>query len=331
MTIETGKPSPLMAITGGVQAAIVPIDVLKDKSLSRPARWLFALLCGHADGKGHLRRSLERIAKQEGVTVRIVQLWMGELEKAGLFVKLNETGKMGVFQVMRRPNERPQARAQNAYKILKRRLEFGVYGRKGAPERARQRAAAGAGPLNESSPTPEQQFTGTGVNVVSPKQESLKTRKEEQELKQAAGAESGITEESTGTATAGLTSTVDASGQKVCLQGDDGNAQAQRQHHDGRNGAGSTKALPQRHHGMFGQLNSTKPKQVKLDGYANMLGGDVEAWTYLDDTLHAISEKHGCTSEMARRTLDTKAIGARSGPELHRRLDAFTVPDAAAA
>ncbi len=82
---------------------------------------------------------------------------------------------------------------------------------------------------------------------------------------------------------------------------------------------------------MFGQLNSTKPKQVKLDGYANMLGGDVKAWTYLDDTLKAISEKHGCTSEMARRTLATKAIGARSGPELHRRLDAFTVPDAAAA
>ena len=82
---------------------------------------------------------------------------------------------------------------------------------------------------------------------------------------------------------------------------------------------------------MFGQSGAGKPKHVKLDGYANMLGGDVKAWTYLDDTLKAISEKYDCTSEMARRTLNTKAIGARSGAELHRCLDAFTVSDAAAA
>jgi len=69
----------------------------------------------------------------------------------------------------------------------KRRLQFGDYGRKGAAERARQRAAAGAEPVNSISPPPEQHFTGTGVNVVSPKQDSLKTRKERTELKQAAG------------------------------------------------------------------------------------------------------------------------------------------------
>ena len=52
---------------------------------------------------------------------------------------------------------------------------------------------------------------------------------------------------------------------------------------------------------MFGQSGAGKPKHVKLDGYAELLGGDVKAWTFLDDTLNAISEKHGCTSEMARQ------------------------------
>jgi len=232
MTTETG----LMAMCGG-RYAIVPANVLKDKSLSRSARWLFAMLCGHADIKGHLQRSLERIAEQEDVTVRSVHLWMGELEKAGLVVKLNEAGKKCEFQVIRHPKARPAAREQNAYKILKRRLEFGVYGRKGAPERARQRAAAAAEPVNSISPPPEQHFTGTGVNVVSPKQE-LKTRKEEQELKQAVSAECDITEESTGTATAELTVNDGASGQKVCLQGvEGGQAQAERQHLESRNGA----------------------------------------------------------------------------------------------
>jgi len=328
---ETG----LMAMCGG-RYAVVPADVLTDKSLTRSARCLFGVLCSHADRKSHLRRSLKRIAKQEGVTVRIVQKWYGELEKAGVVVKLNEAGKMGVFQVIRHPKDRPAARAQNAGKILKRRLEFSVYGRKGAAERARQRAAAGTEPLNESSPPPEQHFTGTGVNVVSPKQESLRTRKEEQEFKQADDAQCGVTEDTNGTTELTSTTTTEANGtdgasvEDICLQGGDGGqAQAERQHLESLDGAASTKALPQRH-GMFGQLKSTK-KQVKLDGYANMLGGDVEAWMYLGNTLDAISEKHGCTDEMARRTLATKATGARSGPELHRRLDAFTVPDTAAA
>jgi len=114
--MATATKTGLMAMCGG-RYAVVPADVFTDKSLSRNARWLFGVLCGHADGKGHLWRSLKRIAKQEDVTVRVVQLWMGELEKAGLVVKLNEAGKKCEFQVIRRPNERPRARAQNVCKI----------------------------------------------------------------------------------------------------------------------------------------------------------------------------------------------------------------------
>ncbi len=85
---------------------------------------------------------------------------------------------------------------------------------------------------------------------------------------------------------------------------------------------------------MFGQSGAGKPKHVKLDGYAELLGGGVEAWTFLDDALNAISEKHDCTDEEARRLLEKMAMGAQSGTELYGRVlagaDAVPVDTAAA-
>ena len=51
------------SITDGKRFGIVPADVLTDKDISRSARWLFAVLCSHADKKGYCRRSLKRLAK----------------------------------------------------------------------------------------------------------------------------------------------------------------------------------------------------------------------------------------------------------------------------
>ncbi|MGY0791849.1 helix-turn-helix domain-containing protein [Azospirillum argentinense] len=135
-------------ICGGQPFAIVPADVLEDKSLSRNARWLFAILCRHADPDGYCHRSMTKLAAQEGCHKRALQKWMTELETAGLVMKLTDRGKVGAFRVVRDPANREAAQRHNDSVVAARQAEFGDYGRKGAAERAQRR------------PTGEQPFRG---------------------------------------------------------------------------------------------------------------------------------------------------------------------------
>lgn len=96
-------PGILADITGGGAFAIVPVDALRDGTLSRDARWLFALLCGHADRTGLCRRSLRRLAEEQGVSRRSLQRWLGELEAAGRIVRVDVPGRVGQFRVVRDP------------------------------------------------------------------------------------------------------------------------------------------------------------------------------------------------------------------------------------
>lgn len=127
------------SICGGQSFAIVPADVLEDKSLSRNARWLFSILCRHADPDGHCHRSMTKLAAQEGCGTRALQKWMAELEVAGLVLKLSERGKVGAFRVVRDPAQREAAQHHNLRAVAARQAEFGEYGRKGAAERAQRR------------------------------------------------------------------------------------------------------------------------------------------------------------------------------------------------
>lgn len=150
----------------------VPAFVVKDGSLSRSARWLYADLCCHADDKGLCRRSLERVAEQEGVTTRGVQKWIAELEAAGLIVKTNDPGTMGCFRVIRDPEQIPSAKVTNLRNVVARRMRFSLFGKKGAAKRAETRTSD-AVPLNCSSPPREQEFRGTPVNCSSPEHSHL--------------------------------------------------------------------------------------------------------------------------------------------------------------
>jgi len=161
-------------ITGGEPFGIVPRDVLRDRELSRSARWLFAVLCTHAGKDGTCRRSLKKIAKDEGATKRSVQKWMFELEVAGRVEKLNDAGKMGVYRVIRDPDKTMKARAANLMRVTQRRMKFAEYGRQGAAAKAEKRACSANGLVNENSPPREAQFTGTGVKHSSPEQDPLR-------------------------------------------------------------------------------------------------------------------------------------------------------------
>lgn len=154
-------------LTDGEPYAIVPAWVLEDGTLSRNARWLYAILCRHADRHGLCRRSLTRLALQEGCTARALQKWMYELEGHGLVMKLNDRGKVGRFKVTRRKGEREEARRYNLAQAVERRIEFGEYGRIGAAAKAtREQPFRG-----EQRQTPEQRFTGSSpTDAPTPEQ-----------------------------------------------------------------------------------------------------------------------------------------------------------------
>lgn len=158
------------SITDGKRFGIVPADVLTDNNISRSARWLFAVLCSHANPEGYCRRSLKRIAKIEGVDRRSVQRWLYELESAGRVMKLNERGKMGVFRVIRHSNEVNGTRARNLKNVMKRRRQFGEYGRLGAAKKARLKGESVSAPVTQVSPSPDTVVTGAGVTPVSHEQ-----------------------------------------------------------------------------------------------------------------------------------------------------------------
>ena len=158
------------SITDGKRFGIVPADVLTDKDISRSARWLFAVLCSHADPQGYCRRSLKRLAKTEGVARRSVQRWLYELEVAGRVMKLNERGKMGVFRVIRHSSEVNSVRARNLKNVIERRRQFGEYGRIGAAKKARLKGESVSAPVTQASPSPDTVVTGAGVTPVSHEQ-----------------------------------------------------------------------------------------------------------------------------------------------------------------
>ncbi len=111
-------------------------------SASRSARWLYAVLCSHADKKGFCRRSLKRIAKAEGVSKRAVQNWLNELEMAGRVVRHGEPGRMGFFEVIRHSSRIGEAKASNLQKVSERRNRFAEYGRLGAEAKARGKGSS---------------------------------------------------------------------------------------------------------------------------------------------------------------------------------------------
>ena len=166
------KKEPEKGLTDGGRFAVVPWDVLVDTEISRSARWLYALLCSHADKNGFCRRSLKKIAKQEGVSKRTVQLWLNELEAAGRVIKHNERGKMGIYEVIRHADRVNSTKAKNLANVIERRAFFGNCGRKGAAARAALKASDGVTfsqqPVNSVSPPRETDFAPSEVNRISP-------------------------------------------------------------------------------------------------------------------------------------------------------------------
>ena len=146
----------------------VPAFVVKDGTLSRSARLLYADLCCHADDDTDVcRRSVRRVAEQEGVSRRTVQRWLFELEAAGLIVKLNDVGKMGCFRVIRHADKANSARVTNLRNCVERRARYGEYGRKGAAKRAEKHTQDAEG-VTPMSPPRDTDVTGTGVTPMSP-------------------------------------------------------------------------------------------------------------------------------------------------------------------
>ena len=151
---------------------IVPQNVMRDTALRVQERWLFALLCTHADKKGCCRRSLEAIAGEAGVLRRTVQVWLLSLEKRGLVCKLNEVGKMGVYQIIRHKNCRGAAQMKNVNTVAERMTRFSAFGKKGAVVRAEKRKEM-AEPVSTETPPRVQNHTGTGVFPINPEHDSL--------------------------------------------------------------------------------------------------------------------------------------------------------------
>ena len=118
----TGMSDP--TLTGGGRWGMVPAEVLSDRRLSRSARWLFSLMCSHANKQSLCRLRLERIADAEQVTVRAVQIWLKQLELAGRVERFPEAGKAHVYRVIRDPAEVRDARDRNAEAVEERKRAF---------------------------------------------------------------------------------------------------------------------------------------------------------------------------------------------------------------
>ncbi len=122
-------PEPAMrpddpTLTGGGRFAMVPAELLVDRRISRSARWLFSMLCGHANKASLCRIRLRSVADAEQVTVRAVQYWLKELEAAGRVARHAVEGKTHVYRVIRDPAAVPAARVDNKAAIDERRAAF---------------------------------------------------------------------------------------------------------------------------------------------------------------------------------------------------------------
>lgn len=164
MAVE--KNSPALA---DKPYGIVPQNVMRDTALSVQERWLYALLCTHADKNGCCRRSLEAIAGEAGVQRRAVQKWLLGLETRGLVCKLNDVGKMGVYQIIRHKIQRGAAQMKNLDTVVERKIRFSAFGKKGALVRAAKRKE----PVFTETPPRVPNHTGTGVSQIIPEHDSL--------------------------------------------------------------------------------------------------------------------------------------------------------------
>jgi len=154
---------------------------MRDEALSVQERFLYALLCTHVDSNGCCRRSLKAIAIEAGVRRRAVQKWLLGLETRGLVCKLNEVGKMGVYQIIRHQRQRGEAQWKNLKTVVERKVRFSAFGKKGSEVHANKKKE----PLFTETPTRVSEDTGTGVFQNDPEHDSL-TRLLEQESGHAA-------------------------------------------------------------------------------------------------------------------------------------------------
>ncbi len=115
----------------------VPLFVLLIKELTSGAFWLYAYFCCHAAAKtGRCRLSLHRVAQVKGASLRAVQSWRALLERLGLIVTLQKSGRSSQFLVIRNADQRDRAKQQNLVNLEPRRQRFRAFGQKGASARA---------------------------------------------------------------------------------------------------------------------------------------------------------------------------------------------------
>ena len=112
---------------------------------------------------------------------RAVQRWLLGLETRGLVCKLNEVGKMGVYQIIRHKCRRGAAQMKNVRTVATRMVRFSAFGKKGATAREEKRKER-VEPVYEETPPRVRNDTGTGVSEINPEHDSL-TRLSEQERK----------------------------------------------------------------------------------------------------------------------------------------------------
>jgi len=140
----------------------VPLFVLLVKELSTGTLWLYAYLCCRASRKtGRCRVSMQRAARDRGADIRTVQTWRALLEREGLIVTLQETGRSSKFLVIRHPKFCDWASQQNFLNLESKRQQFRHFGRKGAL------AKASAAQANPASPSGDAKLPLTGANPAS--------------------------------------------------------------------------------------------------------------------------------------------------------------------
>lgn len=146
---------------------LVPHFVLLIKELTTGAFWLYVHLCTRASRKtGRCRVSLHRVAREKDMEIRTVQVWRAQLERLGLIVTSQKTGRSSEFLVIRHPELREWAKQQNLLNLGPSRHKFRTFGRKGA------KTKAAASQLIPDSLPSESGFPPTEANPDSPITES---------------------------------------------------------------------------------------------------------------------------------------------------------------
>jgi len=132
---ETKSPAPNQRGTWarkcGGQYGVVPVHVLKDKSLKEGPKVLFALLCGYADGSTDVAtRSNALLAQDLNVHERSIIRWMRDLELGRHVMKLTGERFLGKYRVIRNPADRDDANWNLLLRLIDRQ-QFAKHGRNG--------------------------------------------------------------------------------------------------------------------------------------------------------------------------------------------------------